>query len=126
MMYTPLDPHIVEARKEEFNLAYQSMRNDWRDRRELVEEALKRWLDDHGESENGLLFERLRGWTDVILLQRYLLSAEAAAYSDLSERLIDDKDFWDTDVQGLFKSDLANNREVLYRLVFGDNEPEQV
>jgi hypothetical protein len=121
----PLDSYIVEARKEEFNLAYQSMRNDWRDRREQVEETLKRWLDDHGESENGLLFERLRGWTDVILLQRYLLSAEAAAYSDLSERLIDDKDFWDTDVQSLFKSDLANNREVLYRLVFGDNQPEQ-
>jgi len=104
---------------EEFEFVLELMKSGWSDRRERVQEALKHWAEDHGEGGNRLLYERLCRWADIVLLRQFLLRAEEGSYSHLSSRIVDDEDFWDTDVRDLFGSELVTSREIVYRIVLG-------
>jgi hypothetical protein len=115
--YMAVDPYEITSRMKEFESAIETMKSEWSDRRDRVQEALMRWAGDHGEGGNRLLYERLCGWADIVLLRQYLLSAGAGSHSHLSNRLVDDEDFWDTDVRGLFESKPATGREIAHRIV---------
>jgi hypothetical protein len=112
-----VDPDEVTSGMKEFEFVLERMKSDWSDRRERVQEALKRWAEDQGEGGNRLLYERLCGWADIVLLRQFLLRAEAGSYSHLSSRIVDDEVFWGTDVRDLFGSELVTSREIVYRIV---------
>ncbi len=113
----PVDPYEGASGMEEFEFVLELMKSGWSDRRERVQEALKRLTEDHGEGGNRLLYERLCRWADIVLLRQFLLRAEAGSYSHLSSRIVDDEDYWDTNVRDLFGSELVTSREIVYRII---------
>jgi len=115
------DTHAVDASFKAFGHLYESMKTDWADRRAHIQPTLKRWAEDHGKDCVDLLYQRLCGWADAILLREYSTSAESGSISQtqLFTLRVDDRDFWISDVRELVRPEFADSRDALYKTVFG-------